>query len=441
MSEAAGVDTPARWGALFKIALAELLAMSLWFSASAVSPALQTEWTLSASAVSWLTLSVQLGFVVGTLASAFLNLPDVMPTRALVAACAWLAAAANAGLALEARGAGSAIFLRFLTGFFLAGVYPPGMKIMASWFRRGRGLALGVLIGALTLGKATPYLVNAVGSAQWRSNVLVVSALGAIGGLIMLLFVEDGPHAAPFARLDLAQITKVFRNRGVRLADFGYFGHMWELYAMWTWVPVFLRASFSARGAAPALAEAASFLVIGSGVAGCVLAGVLADRIGRTAVTDGRHGGVGGVLSGLWPALRRAAGCPPDRRRHLGRLGRRGLGAVLGLRDRALGPAVHGHGADDPDVRRVPSDDGVDRARLAAGRTGRLVVGVCGARAGARPGDPGHAAPPAVAGGGADRGRTWIESSRARAPSRPRARRHGSGARRSPWRSSCARFP
>ena len=208
-----------------------------------------------------------------------------MPTRALVAACAWLAAAANAGLALEARGAGSAIFLRFLTGFFLAGVYPPGMKIMASWFRRGRGLALGVLIGALTLGKATPYLVNAVGSAQWRSNVLVVSALGAIGGLIMLLFVEDGPHAAPSARLDLAQITKVFRNRGVRLADFGYFGHMWELYAMWTWVPVFLRASFSARGAAPALAEAASFLVIGSGVAGCVLAGVLADRIGRTAVT------------------------------------------------------------------------------------------------------------------------------------------------------------
>ena len=279
-------EPPEATPALLKIALAELLAMSLWFSASAVSPALQSEWSLAPSTVAWLTLAVQLGFVVGTLVSAFLNLPDVVPTRALIAACAWMAAASNAALALEARGAASAILLRFATGFFLAGVYPPGMKLMASWFRRGRGLALGVLIGALTLGKATPYLVNAVGSEQWRSNVLAVSALSAIGGLIVLLFVGDGPYAAPSARLDLAQIAKVFRNRGVRLADFGYFGHMWELYAMWTWVPVFLRASFSARGAAPALAETAAFLVIGSGVVGCVWAGRMADRLGRTVVAS-----------------------------------------------------------------------------------------------------------------------------------------------------------
>jgi MFS family permease len=284
-SAAPHAEDPGRWRALFRLALAELLVMSLWFSASAVSPALQAEWSLSSSAAAWLTLAVQLGFVAGTLLSALANLPDVVPTRALVAGCAWLAAAANAGLALEARGPGSAIFLRFCTGFFLAGVYPPGMKIMASWFRRDRGMALGVLIGALTLGKATPYLVNAVGSADWRINVLSVSALAAAGGLVVLLFVGDGPHAAPFARLDIGQVAKVFRNRGVRLADFGYFGHMWELYAMWTWVPVFLRLSFSARGAAPALAEVASFLVIGSGAVGCVVAGVLADRIGRTAVT------------------------------------------------------------------------------------------------------------------------------------------------------------
>jgi MFS family permease len=197
-----------------------------------------------------------------------------------------MAAASNAGLALEARGAASAIVLRFATGFFLAGVYPPGMKLMASWFRRGRGLALGTLIGALTLGKATPYLVNAIGSERWRSNVLAVSALSCVGGLIILLFVGDGPHAAASARLDLTQIAKVFRNRGVRLADFGYFGHMWELYAMWTWVPAFLRASFAAHGEAPALAEVASFVVIGSGVVGCVLAGVLADRVGRTVVAS-----------------------------------------------------------------------------------------------------------------------------------------------------------
>ena len=296
---AATAEDPARWRALFRIALAQLLAMSLWFSASAVSPALQAEWSLSAGASAWLTLAVQLGFVAGTLVSALGNLSDVVPTRALIAACAWLAAACNAGLALEARGAGSAIALRFCTGFFLAGVYPPGMKLMASWFRRGRGVALGALIGALTLGKAMPYLVNAVGSGRWRINVLVVSALAVVGGLIVLLFVGDGPHAAPSARLDVAQIAKVFRNRGVRLADFGYFGHMWELYAMWTWVPSFLRASFSARGGAPALAELASFVVIGSGVVGCVLAGVLADRIGRTAVTSAAMAASGACCLGI----------------------------------------------------------------------------------------------------------------------------------------------
>jgi MFS family permease len=282
----AALESPARWAALFKIAVGILFAMSLWFSASAVSPALREEWSLSPSALAWLTLAVQLGFVVGTLVSAFLNLPDVVPLRGLIAACAWGAAAANAGLALEARGAVSAILLRFATGFFLAGVYPPGMKLLASWFRRGRGLALGTLIGALTLGKATPYLVNAMGSGRWRSNVLAVSALAAIGGLIVLIFVTDGPFAAPSARLDLAQIARVFQNRGVRLADFGYFGHMWELYAMWTWVPAFLRASFAARSAPHALAEAASFLVIGSGVVGCVIAGLLADRVGRTLVAS-----------------------------------------------------------------------------------------------------------------------------------------------------------
>ena len=310
MSEiAAAAEDPARWRALVRLALAELLVMSLWFSASAVSPALAAEWSLSTSAAAWLTLAVQLGFVAGTLLSAIGNLPDVIPTRALVAGCAWLAAGSTALIALEARGAVSAIVLRFLTGFFLAGVYPPGMKIMASWFRKERGLALGVLIGALTLGKATPYLVNAVGSASWRANVLSVAALAAAGGLIVLLFVGDGPHAAPSARLDMTQIAKVFRNRGVRLADFGYFGHMWELYAMWTWVPVFLRASFSARGVPPAWAEAASYLVIGSGAAGCVVAGRLADRLGRTVVASAAMAVSGacclvtGLLFGASPAV------------------------------------------------------------------------------------------------------------------------------------------
>src|SRR6185369_436844 len=174
--------------------------------------------------------------------------------------------------------------LRFLTGFCLAGVYPPGMKIMATWFRKGRGMALGVLVGALTLGKASPYLVNALGGSDWRSHVLFVSLLAVAGGLIVLLFVGDGPYSTGTAPFDFRQVGQVFRNRGVRLANFGYFGHMWELYAMWTWAPVMIRASLAARGEPAYLAEAASFVLIGSGAIGCVIAGVVADRIGRPIV-------------------------------------------------------------------------------------------------------------------------------------------------------------
>jgi MFS family permease len=268
------------------LALAELLGMSPWFSASAVVPALTAAWGLSDGQVSWLTLAVQLGFVAGTLVSAVFNLPDVLSARRLFAVSAVLGAASNASLAL-AQGAASAIALRFATGFFLAGVYPPGMKIMASWFRRRRGMALGVLVGALTLGKGFPYLINALGASGWQPKILLVSALAAAGGLIVLFFVGDGPHAPAAAPFDVHQIRAVFRNRGLRLANFGYFGHMWELYAMWTWAPVFLRASLAGRGESPAIAELASFLLLGAGTLGCAAGGVLADRIGRTAVAGG----------------------------------------------------------------------------------------------------------------------------------------------------------
>ncbi len=277
---------PGRWRALALLASAELLGMSLWFSASAVAPALKVEWRLTDSGAAWLTLAVQLGFVAGTLTSAVGNLPDILSTRRLFAVSAFLGAAVNAAFALFARGSALGVPLRFATGFFLAGVYPPGMKIMATWFRRGRGLALGILVGALTLGKASPYLINAVGSADWRRNVLFVSFLAVLGGLLVLLFVADGPFTPPIARFDLGQLPRIFRNRGVRLANFGYFGHMWELYAMWTWAPVMIRASLAHRGEPASLAEAASFLVIGAGAAGCALAGFLADRVGRTVVTS-----------------------------------------------------------------------------------------------------------------------------------------------------------
>lgn len=287
VAQSSGADEGSgRWRALALLACAELLGMSLWFSGSAVAPAVEREWGLAGSGSGWLTLAVQLGFVAGTLLSALLNLPDVLSARRLFAVSAAAGAAANAAFALAAGGMAEGVALRFLTGVFLAGVYPPGMKVMATWFRRGRGMALGVLVGALTLGKAAPYLVNAVGSADWRPNVLAASGLALAGGLIVLLFVGDGPHATAPARFDFGQVARVFRNRGVRLANFGYFGHMWELYAMWTWAPVMIRASLGASGAENSLAEVASFVVIGSGAAGCVAAGLAADRVGRTLVTS-----------------------------------------------------------------------------------------------------------------------------------------------------------
>ena len=284
--ETTDIPDPARWRALVLLSLAELLGMSLWFSASAVVPALRVEWQLSDSSAGWLTIAVQLGFVCGTLLSAFLNLPDVLRVRYLFALSALAGALANAAFGAYAHNAQTGIALRFLTGMFLAGVYPPGMKIMATWFQRSRGMALGVLVGALTLGKASPYLVNALGSPNWRQNIFFISLLAIAGGLIVLVFVGDGPHALPAAKFDWRQATGVFRNRGVRLASFGYFGHMWELYAMWVWIPVMIRASFLSSKESPVLAEVASFLVIGCGAAGCVVAGLVADRVGRTIVTS-----------------------------------------------------------------------------------------------------------------------------------------------------------
>jgi len=216
-----------RWRALVLLSIAELLGMSLWFSGSAVVPALSVEWHLSPSQISWVANAVQLGFVAGTLFSATLNLPDVISTRHLFAVSAFLGAVVNWVFGLYVVDPTTAIALRFVTGICLAGVYPPGMKIMATWFRERRGMALGVLVGALTMGKATPYLVNALGSNNWRPNVLFVSLLATVGGLVVLLLVEDGPYALPPAKFDIAQIVRVFSNRGVRLASFGYFGHMW----------------------------------------------------------------------------------------------------------------------------------------------------------------------------------------------------------------------
>ena len=217
------------------ISLAQFLGMTLWFSATAVTPLLIDEFDISQAHAPWLTMAVQAGFVAGTLFSALSNIADTVNSRTLMFVGALVGGAANAAVLL-APGGGSVIALRFVTGASLALIYPPAMKIAAGWFLDGRGLALGFLIGALTLGKAFPHLLAALFGTEWRAAMLLASVLAIVGGTLVLLIVRDGPHVTATAPFDPQAIRKILSSRGARLAILGYLGHMWELYAMWTWV-------------------------------------------------------------------------------------------------------------------------------------------------------------------------------------------------------------
>ncbi|UBV43472.1 MFS transporter [Deinococcus taeanensis] len=287
--------------ALVLLAGAVVLSMAPWFSAAAVAPHLRAAWHLSVSQAAALTLAVQLGFVLGAVLSAGLNLADRRSARSLMATGALLAAAANAALLL-APGLGAALLARAAVGAALALVYPVALKVMSTYFTRGRGLALGVMVGALTLGSASPHLVNALGGANWRAVILVTSLLAAAGGALALL-VPAGPGAVGSPPFRPAQAWRGLTARGPALTTLGYLGHMWELYAMWTWFALFYSGVLEGhvrdvgRGAA-----LATFSVVGLGALGCVVGGVLGDRWGRTRLTElamWLSGGSALLLAGL----------------------------------------------------------------------------------------------------------------------------------------------
>lgn len=299
---------------LLVLAGAMVLSMSTWFSASAVLPQLSALWSLSTGASAWLTIAVQLGFVSGALAAAMTNLPDRYSARAVFFVSSLAAAAANAGVAL-ADGPGSAVVLRFATGFFVAGIYPTALKVMATHFRRGRGVALGMMIGGLTLGSATPHLVNGLGGLDWRAVILVTSLLTAAGGVAVLLFVSDGPYPFPKATFEPRFVIRSFRDPAVRLVNIGYFGHMWELYAMWSWFGAYFADSLRASGVGDArLGALGTFAVVGAGAIGCYAGGVLGDRWGRTRTTalamavSGTCAALAAPVFGAAPALVLALG-------------------------------------------------------------------------------------------------------------------------------------
>lgn len=279
---------------LWLIATVLILAMGTWFSASAVVPALERAWHITQMQSVWLTSSVQLGFVLGAVGSAALNLPDRIPPQIVAGAASIGAALATAAIAIWVNTFPTAVVLRVLTGVFLAGVYPVAMQLMVTWFRAiRRGVALGVLLGALAFGSAVPHLIRGFDQLPWQGVLLFAALFAGIGGCISMIAVRPGPYGEQGpVRLRPGYAIEMFKEAGPRLANLGYFGHMWELYALWTWLPMFLLAI---RPADEATVGLVTFVTIGvAGALGCLLGGWASNGLGR-----GRAAGYAMLVSGL----------------------------------------------------------------------------------------------------------------------------------------------
>ena len=282
---AADRESPARYWALAKLSLAVVLTLTTWFSATAVMPQLKEHWHVTSAEAVWLAVAVQLGFIIGAMLSAMTSLADLLAPRLLMAIAAASVGVVNI-LLLVAGSAEQAVVLRVLTGVMLAGVYPPSLKFVATWFQKGRGIALGCVIGALTLGSAMPHAINALGGVGWH-GVIVATSLAAFAGAAIFLFaLREGPFPFPKVGFKPSEVGLAISDRRFLLCTAGYLGHMWELYAMWSWMLFFVTDRLKTMGEPnSSLASAITFLVIAAGTPACIAAGSIADRIGRPITT------------------------------------------------------------------------------------------------------------------------------------------------------------
>jgi len=266
------------------IIFSQFAGTSLWFAGNAVLGDLQRQWQLGNAALSYMTSSVQLGFIAGTLVFAFFTISDRFSPRIVFFICSLLGALSNLGIYAAADGLSSLLVLRFSTGFFLAGIYPVGMKIAAGWYRKGLGEALGYLVGALVVGTAFPHLLKSTGrSFPWEYVIISISGISILGGFLMLLLVPDGPYALKGTKFNSKAFATIFRSRDLRSASFGYFGHMWELYTLWAFFPVLIKA-YGAVARQPLNIPLWSFWVIAVGCLGCIGGGILSYKLGSPSI-------------------------------------------------------------------------------------------------------------------------------------------------------------
>ena len=266
------------------IIFSQFTGTSLWFAGNAVVLDLQRDWGLAEQSVGYITAAVQLGFISGTLVFAYLAIADRFSARRVFFTCSLAGALANIGVIAAPQGLAGLLLLRFATGFFLAGIYPVGMKIAAGWYKQGLGRALGYLVGALVLGTAFPHLIRSSGAElPWQQVMIGVSVLAVIGGVLMLLLVPDGPYLPKGSAFNPRSLAIIFRSRLFRASAFGYFGHMWELYALWAFTPIWLLAYSKTSGIALNV-PLWSFLVIAIGFLGCAVGGVISAKVGSAKV-------------------------------------------------------------------------------------------------------------------------------------------------------------